>query len=851
MEGHTIKYHLFSIAFVLPVLLGVPQWAVAQSVAPQAIWTDVPVAAAQAKGVGASITRFSHVRRVAADNALLKAALGKAPMERTQSPREQIQLPMPDGSLLLFNVEESPIMSPDSAAKYPDFKSYRARAVSDPSISGRLNYSRKGFRGMIQTGTGTVFVDPAPSSIADQYISYYKHDVVSEGSKIFSCGVAAKGTSQNVGSVSSVSALSLLAKTTNELRTYRLAVAATYEYGTAVSGNVLLDTQAEMLNAIDRVNVIFERDLAIHLDLIVHDGLISTISGELANDDPVTLINQAKPFIDSAVTAGAYDIGHVFSTGGGGLAGLGVVCDSVTKADGVTGISNPVGDPFYIDFVAHEIGHQFGANHSFNGTTDSCGSGNRNASTAFEPGSGSTIMSYAGICGAEDVQNGAEVTFHAGSIAEILNYVSSGGGSCAPSTGSGNNAPNVVVDTLVHTIPGGTAFAVSGSASDPEFDPLTYQWDEMDAGSSTDSSTYGSDLVSNALFRSFEPSSSEMRTFPRVSTLLSGLPDRAETLPTENRTLNFRLTVRDGNGGVDEKDMQVVVDGESGPFKVLQPNSADTINTNINQVIEWNSACTELPPVSCDNVDILFSIDAGSSYTSIVGGSTLNDGEEIVSFPTTTAPTAHIKIACVGNIFFDISDNTFALAQDGSGITLTSTGSGGSANCGTAVFNADIEPNDSSVQAQTLTLPTSINGTVNNITDSDDFFVFTATESTYTFTLSAYSTNDLDLLLYNSDGVTLISESASSNNATEKIAVGLAIGKTYYIVVEGFDTFDAYSAYTLNITKGKTGSTTTTPVPWIGSSGGGGGGASYWLLGLLAAILCFRVTANPGRKFIR
>jgi len=658
--------------------MAAPQWAVAA----ESLWVDVPapVVPALAKTQKLPDSRFLSVRRVVADNIRLQSELAKAPMERTQGSRSKLELPMPDGSLLLFNIEESPIMAPDVAAKFPGFSSYRARAVDDPSISGRLDYSPGGFHGMIQTSEGTVFIDPA--SQTGQYNSYYKHDYVRDSAQVFSCGVTSANISQNS---SPVFEFKTAARTTNELRTYRFAVAATVEYSNAVpviSGNPVTDAQTEIQTAINRVNEIFERDLAISLQLVADIDLISTDSTELNNNDEIVLIDQVQGFIDTAIGVGTYDIGHVFATGTGGVAGVGIVCDDSNKARGVTGSSNPVGDPFYIDFVAHEIGHQFSARHSFNGTDGNCGGGNRNAATAYEPGSGTTIMSYSGICNAENVQSSSDATFHAGSIAQVLGFVV-GGGSCFVPAVTGNTAPTVNAGSD-YTIPTRTPFTLSGTATDPEPDTLTYQWDEMDVGSATNATTYGTDLGDNALFRSFLPSASETRDFPQLATLLSGITDKAETLPTEKRNLNFRLTVRDGNGGVGEDDMRVNVADSPGSFAVTQPNNAVTLDTMQPQVIEWETACTDQVPVSCANVDILLDTGDAGAFATILLANTPNDGAQSVNFPAMTAATAVVKVACSDNIFFGLSNTNIVLAQN-SGIALNATGAVSNADCGPGV----------------------------------------------------------------------------------------------------------------------------------------------------------------------
>ncbi|MDT8451818.1 MAG: M12 family metallo-peptidase [Gammaproteobacteria bacterium] len=690
MNGRTNKY---LIALALLMLL--PQPLLAES-----LWSDVPDADENPSAAAASAVSISaaqpdphkNSRRVSVRYDQLKTALANAETLPTgqlaKSPATvQFDLPMPDGDLQTFNVYESSVMAAELAARYPQIKTYKAIAVSDAGIRGVLNLGPNGFRGYLFTPGGEVFIDPVPDS-DQQYYSYYKHNYVSTASREFSCGVKTESDTQSPVEEFKTTELVTAARTsTGDKISYRIAVAATGEYSQKVGGGIVANTLAEINTAISRINEIYERDLAIKLILVDNnDRIIYTdASGDPYNapTNASLLLEENQTNLDKVLGSSAYDIGHVLSTSGGGLAGLGVACRPDYKARGASGDTDPSRDPFYIDILAHEIGHQLGANHSFNGTTESCAN-NRNAATAFEPGSGSTIMAYAGICGVEDVRQNSDVTFHAGSIAEIVNYTRIGlGKSCAdPITGSNAPLANAGLD---YAIPGGTAFVLTGSATDPENDLMTFQWDQMDTGDATDDTTYGTDLGNNALFRSFKPVATPVRIFPQLTTQLSNTPDKAETLPIENRILNFRFTARDGNGGVDEDDMQIAVNANTGPFKVLQPNTSVTLNSAQLQSIQWNAACSEQLPVSCANVDILLSTDGGTIFSSLVGGTTFNDGVEIVSLPNSITNNARIKIACTNNIFFDISDVDFAIGAIGGG-SLPTDIIGGSYDCGTATI---------------------------------------------------------------------------------------------------------------------------------------------------------------------
>lgn len=701
MDDHIKKYLLASVLFmVLPQsLMAAPLWSDVSVVDKSTM--DTTAISVQAKALNSN----PHInsRRVSVDYNQLKATLTSANtlpagLAKKTLTTTQIDLPMPYGGLQTFNVVESSVMAPELATKYPQIKTYKVAAANDPTIKGVVDIGPNGFHAYLNTAKGEMFINPVSASTQQEYYSLYKHDYASTSSRKFSCGVKSKSPTASPVEEFLAKGMASLARTSGNKITYRIAVAATGEYSQAVKASPSLDVKAEALaqvvQAIASVSFIYERDLAIKLELVANNDLI--IYTDAANDpytdqtDASQLLTENQINLDDVLGSSNYDIGHVFSTGGGSLAALGVVCITNYKAKGETGLPVPLGDVFYIDFVAHEIGHQLGANHSFNGTSGSCGNGNRNAATAFEPGSGSTVMAYAGICSPENTTTASIATFHAGSTAEIYDYTRLGGGSiCPPGSAAGSVAPTVVAGSN-YTIPGGTAFTLTGSAIDPESDVMTYQWDQMDIGTATTSTTHGTDNGSNALFRSYLPVATAERTFPTLSTLLGNNPDilaaKAETLPTENRTLNFRLTARDGNGGVGEDDMKVVVNGKAGPFELLQPTTSVILKSTLSQSIQWNAACTNATPINCANVDILLSTDGGQNFDTVLLASTPNSGIASVTIPAgNTTTTARIKVACSDNIFFDISNVDFEI-NDATGGTLPTGLSGGSYDCGTATI---------------------------------------------------------------------------------------------------------------------------------------------------------------------
>src|SRR5690606_19829768 len=330
------------------------------------------------------------------------------------------------------------------------------------------------------------------------------------------------------------------------------------------------------------------------------------------------------------------------------------------KARGVTGTNQPVGDPFDIDYVAHEMGHQWGANHTFN---NSC-SGNRNNSTAVEPGSGSTIMAYAGIC-PPNVQGNSDAHFHAVSLAEMDNFVN-GQGSCSVNTSTNNVAP-VITSISNYTIPYGTAFVLRGNATDTDSSTLTYCWEQTNQQVSTQPPLASS--TSGPNFRSYPPSDSPDRYMPRMQNILTGnLTPTWEVVPFVGRTMNFALTVRDNDGPFGgqtaRENMSVTTSGTIGPFSVISQSAATSWTTTTQETITWDVAGTTNAPVNTSHVNIRLSTDGGNTYPIILAANTPNDGSEQITVPGVNSNSARVMVEAVNNIYFAIN---------GAPITITGT----------------------------------------------------------------------------------------------------------------------------------------------------------------------------------
>jgi len=498
------------------------------------------------------ITIPRHYRVLKIDLISLGDLLKLAPMEFSEESKLKetvLILPIPDGSFQQFRILESPIVAPELAAKFPKIRTYSGQGIDDPTATCRLGITHAGFHAIIFSTLGTIYIDPYAKGDTTHYINYFKRDAQwfeNRGLELPTCILELDPLIAH--QIASLIEQGVVESIGAELRTYRAAVAATGEYTQFHGGTVALGLSA-VVTALNRVNGIYEREVAIRMSLVSNnDEIIYTNpnTDPYTNNDNNEMLAENQTNLDTVIGDDNYDIGHVFGTGSGGIATLGVVCRTELKARGVTGQSQPIGDPFYVDYVAHEIGHQFGANHSFNGNAGSC-SGQRNASTAYEPGSGSTIMAYAGICGTQNLQLNSHDYFHRISIDQIVAYSTAGlGNSCPTITQTGNSPPTVDAGPSGYTIPINTPFFLTGSGSDPDSDPLTFCWEQYDLGPAGHPNSPSGNAP---IFRSFPAVSSPTRTFPQLSDILNNTQTIGEILPSYSRTLTFRLTARDNRSG--------------------------------------------------------------------------------------------------------------------------------------------------------------------------------------------------------------------------------------------------------------------------------------------------------------
>ncbi len=656
-------------------------------------------------------------RVVSLDWTKLNNLLSGTPVGAAEAETSEVilSLPLPDGSYGRFQITQTAVMHPDLAAKFPAIQTYAGIGLDDPTAYARLDTTPKGFHAMILSVNGRVFIDPYSAAGIDMYQSYYANDFIPNLPADFEPDVVVEHEDETAEKPEAITGA---ISSGGMLRTYRLAVAATGEY-TQYHGGTVNDAMAEITTAINRVAGIYEREVAVSFQLVANNDLVIYIDEEndpYTNNDGFAMLSQNQSNLDAVIGPANYDVGHVFSTGGGGIAGLGVVCSPSSKAQGVTGLPEPEGDPFYVDYVAHEMGHQFSGNHTFNGNANACGANNQyNALTAYEPGSGSTIMGYAGICSPQNIQSNSDDYFHGISFDEIVFFTTTTAevsGSCGLSLTNTGNTPPTVDAGASYNIPLTTPFVLIGSATDPGNESsLTYNWEEFDLGPAGDPRFPSGDAP---IFRSFPATSSPSRTFPQISDIVNNTQTIGELLPSYARTMNFRLTVRDNQvpaGGVAYDSTTVTAVDTGAQFGVTAPNGSETWMGTTSQTVTWNVANTDQSPISCANVHIHLSTDGGFTYPTdlLNGDSTLNDGSASVVAPNIVTSSARVRVSCADNIFFDISNANFTIEASGDPALSVSK---------------SVNPISSVAPGETLTYLIGVNNTggpANNTTVTDTF----------------------------------------------------------------------------------------------------------------------------------
>jgi hypothetical protein len=598
----------------------------------------------------------------------LRSYLATCPEDPNQA--KLLDLPTPDGTVKSFRVWSTPVMEKALADKYPEITTYTAEQVDHPGITAKLDYTVKGFHAFIFDGSNTYLIDPYNDRPDGAYIAYRKYDDNLPDYLHMHCDLASDELPKAGEEILTHSRLPNMQRVNGTLRkSYRLALACTGEYAVAVAGATPTKAAvlSKMVTSVNRVVGVYEREVSVTMFLIAQEDTLIFLDGTTdpySNTNGSAMLGQNQSVVDARIGTANYDIGHVFSTGGGGIASLGCVCRSGYKAEGVTGSPSPVNDAFDIDYVAHEMGHQFGANHTFNANTGSC-QGNGVVARAYEPGSGTTIMAYAGICLTNNTAAHSDPYFHFASLDEISAFITnnSTGSSCAITTTSTNTNASLPSFAAAYYIPFRTPFElIAPVATDPTASDLTYCWEEQDLGDFGMGVATADTPSTGPLFRSFPPDAGRSRTFITLFRLLAGQTSYiAEKLPQVDRDVTFKLTERDFYQGwgafntpTDVVTLHAVNTGT--PFTVTAPVDTDIWTGGDTRTITWNVVGTDAAPISCTAVDIELSIDGGYTYPYTVISNTPNDGSQTVVLPNPpTSSDCRIRVKSRGNVFFNIS----------------------------------------------------------------------------------------------------------------------------------------------------------------------------------------------------
>lgn len=621
------------------------------------------------------------------DLEMFKQELGSAPLRGQFSGRSNTIVSFPDqnGEMERYRVVEAPVLSEELSMRHPEIKTYLGFGIDNPGARVRFSVTPKGVKTM------TTFLDrtmvlgqPLDPEQTDTYILYDRK--AKNEAKSFDC------LTENIPNISIDRTV---ARDANDqlLRTFRMAISATGEYTNNVPGNdgTAATALAEVVATLNRTNEVFEVDMAITFSLVTGTEIIYTN----ANSDPYTssLNSQLQTTLTSEVGEANYDIGHLFSFGANnGNAGcIGCVCEDGSKGSGwsrhsfVDNDGGPyMSDFFDIDYVPHEIGHQMGANHTWSFSSEGTG-------VNYEPGSGTTIMGYAGITGADDVQDHSHANFHYASIDQILTNVNSAPNNCATTTAI-TNSPPVANAGSDYSIPQGTAFKLIGSATDANgSDVLSYAWEQIDDGVTTNG-TFSPTKTTGALWRARPPSSSPIRYMPNLTRVSAGQLTESnpvetvdntswETVSTVGRNLNFALTVRDRSetGGVgqspqsDFDTMTVAVDAASGPFIVTSQSTNETWLYGSSQTITWNVAGTDSGAINTSNVDVLLSVDGGMTFPYLLADDVPNSGTTNINVPNVggNTSTARVIVEASDNIFYAMNSTDFSIQEPEFSMTFT------------------------------------------------------------------------------------------------------------------------------------------------------------------------------------
>ena len=573
----------------------------------------------------------------------------------------EVKFPFTDGSLALFKVTKKSVLSPDLQAKYPGIGTYSGAIGGSSKIDFTVNSF--GVLGKVKLEDKVYTLKSVGGS--NYILTYIQSDTtpVDDDDQVNQSSSSASASRLN----SSSTTANLGAPSSNtSLKVYRLAVLPTAEYSNHFidlygAGDATLAEKKEIVmsaiaQTISTVNSVTVRDLGIKFELALsNDKLIefNTANDKLTHGDKMALLGEASKVINSKIGINSYDLGHVFDASSfGGVANLFVLCNS-NKANGISGSANPEVGDYFPGVVAHEIGHQLGAWHTFNSNV---GTG----TNRVETGAGITIMGYGNM----------ELFYHAKSIKEMNAYITNT--SCAVIRSNSNTAPTYLTSPLstVYTIPAGTPFVLGDKFSfkDAQNDILSYNWDQMDAVATSNPPLATSNVGPS--FITYYPKDELVRFFPKLETVLSGSTASTwEVIPQVSREMNFTLNVRESNFTAPilvQEDFKVTtLNNGSGPFIVTSQGVSGTKYKQGDEVmINWNESSSKASAINTQNVKISLSYDGGLTFSYVLAETTPNDGSEKVTLPILANTTsARIKVEPVGNIYYAINKANFEITN--------------------------------------------------------------------------------------------------------------------------------------------------------------------------------------------
>ncbi len=720
-----------------------------------------PVSGAQGR-LAATARVIPNAKLYKLNEAGLRSALANTARQYERGTATTIVLPLPDGTTERFALRETQVLSPALAAEHPTFKTYEGEGTVHKEYVIRMSLSSLGFEALIWgVGNDAVyFARTTTEAGGSLYQSYYARDARKVGAVNSPAGDHHCGT---IGTTDKMKLPGLnidgkglrVAATTNQIstgttvRTFRIAIATTGEW-TRNAGNyaatpndpatVRRNAFAVVMTAVNRINGIYERELACRFQLVnpsLNNGQTNLIFDDPATDpydnsDKEAQLTINQNTLDTRVGAASYDVGHLFGTGGGGVASLGSLCSTDAKAEGYSARGTNTGDPFVVDYFAHELGHQFGMRHTYNVIDPNGACTTRSAAEAYEVASGSTIMSYVGICNdgrnLQQYNDFALPSFHISSITTATAYLTSNDVKGCGTTAGTNAVPTVSAGSA-YTIPRLTPFTLTAAGADTDAGDaanLSYSWEEYDLAPANGASGSGGtpsgvydiddDGVSRPVLRAYSPVQNVQRTFPSMAFILNpqnnavpgdnqpglfytgthptGAPGATcptgqtcivgERLPAIARTMNFRVSVWDRRGGVADAGTVVTVVNTPGAFRLTSFDNASTVAGNSQQTVTWNVVSTNQAPINCASVAIKLSTDGGLTFPTTLLASTPNDGSEVIVVPNVTTSMARLRVEAVGNIFFDISNTNFTITPVTATAPVATTNADQTATAGTA-----------------------------------------------------------------------------------------------------------------------------------------------------------------------